>query len=165
MQKRFSRFLGKSGCRSRPPPRVLCRPKWDKILPRVARATRYHAITSFRQKLRDKYGAGLPDGGEWSCCPKGHRLVPYTTKGSGSCDGCGARLSKGDQVMDCGRCNWYLCDACLPASAQAPAAAVPAGPPPEAAWSVVEAPAVSRRAACSAASGGCVRARPASDRL
>jgi hypothetical protein len=44
-------------------------------------------------------------------CPNGHSLKDYTTVG-GWCDGCLKPLVRGDRVMDCRACNWYLCRAC-----------------------------------------------------
>lgn len=32
----------------------------------------------------------------------------------GICDGCKTKVHKGDCVMDCRTCNWYLCEACHP---------------------------------------------------
>lgn len=46
-------------------------------------------------------------------CPQGHMLQPWTAK-PGACDGCGRKVNKGDKVMDCRTCNWYLCDTCHP---------------------------------------------------
>jgi len=33
---------------------------------------------------------------------------------SGKCDGCSKKVQTGEQVMDCRRCNWYLCSVCCP---------------------------------------------------
>lgn len=46
-------------------------------------------------------------------CPQGHELQLWAAR-SGKCDGCNAKVTQGEQVMDCRRCNWYLCDACAP---------------------------------------------------
>lgn len=46
-------------------------------------------------------------------CPRGHMLQPWTAQ-PGSCDGCQRKICKGDKVMDCRQCNYYLCDACHP---------------------------------------------------
>jgi hypothetical protein len=32
----------------------------------------------------------------------------------GNCDGCGKMVLRGEYVMNCDECNWYLCDMCLP---------------------------------------------------
>jgi len=45
-------------------------------------------------------------------CPEGHTLQPWTAR-AGVCDGpCGRRVAEGEQVLDCRRCNFYLCDSC-----------------------------------------------------
>lgn len=44
-------------------------------------------------------------------CPAGHKLQPHTAQG-GTCDKCNGKVVLGDQVMDCRRCNWYLCKMC-----------------------------------------------------
>jgi hypothetical protein len=46
-------------------------------------------------------------------CSSGHALTSYLTPG-GVCDGCGASVSPGTQVMDCRACNYYLCSQCTP---------------------------------------------------
>merc|ERR1719203_1805835 len=48
-----------------------------------------------------------------SSCPQGHELQPWTAF-AGTCDGCERRVREGEQVMDCRRCNWYVCEVCLP---------------------------------------------------
>lgn len=48
-----------------------------------------------------------------STCPSGHELHPWAAL-PGTCDGCGRKVREDEQVMDCRRCNWYLCEACLP---------------------------------------------------
>jgi len=45
-------------------------------------------------------------------CPKGHLLYEHLETTYGTCDGCSAVVSSGEHVMNCGECNWYLCDAC-----------------------------------------------------
>lgn len=45
-------------------------------------------------------------------CPAGHKLQPWIAP-QGICDGC-ARVQSGTQVMDCRRCDWYLCMVCCP---------------------------------------------------
>jgi hypothetical protein len=50
-----------------------------------------------------------------ACCPSGHVLQPYTTTqsdGAGTCDGCNSAIACGAKVMDCRRCNYYLCELC-----------------------------------------------------
>jgi len=47
------------------------------------------------------------------CCPAGHELQPWVAR-SGHCDGCTRQVQRGENVMDCRRCNWYLCRACCP---------------------------------------------------
>merc|ERR1712048_687707 len=44
-------------------------------------------------------------------CKNGHELTPYLALG-GMCDGCKKRINNGDKVMDCRKCNWYLCRDC-----------------------------------------------------
>lgn len=46
-------------------------------------------------------------------CPQGHGLSSWIAR-AGHCDGCGRMVLKGERVMDCRSCNWYLCDTCLP---------------------------------------------------
>uniref|UniRef100_A0A7S4QRU5 Uncharacterized protein n=1 Tax=Alexandrium monilatum TaxID=311494 RepID=A0A7S4QRU5_9DINO len=46
-------------------------------------------------------------------CPQRHELRPWIAR-QGHCDGCGRMVMKGERVMDCRQCNWYLCDTCLP---------------------------------------------------
>lgn len=48
----------------------------------------------------------------WTC-PSGHMLQPWKAV-PGSCDGCGSKIHKGDCVMDCRQCNYYLCGTCHP---------------------------------------------------
>uniref|UniRef100_A0A7S1S534 Uncharacterized protein n=1 Tax=Alexandrium catenella TaxID=2925 RepID=A0A7S1S534_ALECA len=47
------------------------------------------------------------------CCPLGHELQPWDAP-AGICDGCGKRFPDGEQVMDCRRCEWLLCEVCCP---------------------------------------------------
>lgn len=47
-------------------------------------------------------------------CPAGHTLIPWTSPRAGKCDGCQKTVSKGEQVLDCRACNWYLCGTCSP---------------------------------------------------
>jgi hypothetical protein len=48
-------------------------------------------------------------------CPSGHPLKIYVTSG-GSCDGCRTSQSAGTTVMDCRRCNYWLCSDCCAVS-------------------------------------------------
>ena len=48
-------------------------------------------------------------------CPAGHELQLWAA-GVGDCDGCSKRVQTGELVMDCRRCNWYLCNACCSTS-------------------------------------------------
>lgn len=48
---------------------------------------------------------------EGPLCPSGHALQPWLTSG-GLCDGCGRETWRGEQVMDCRECDWYLCQSC-----------------------------------------------------
>lgn len=34
--------------------------------------------------------------------------------GAGTCDGCKQAVCNGERVMDCRKCNWYLCERCHP---------------------------------------------------
>jgi len=56
------------------------------------------------------------DGAQVKCwkCPKDHMLQPWISAGVGSCDGCHQKVYDGERVMDCRRCNWYLCERCHP---------------------------------------------------
>lgn len=47
-------------------------------------------------------------------CPSGHGLQLWANQRDGTCDGCGELVDRGDLVMDCRRCNWFLCAACHP---------------------------------------------------
>mmetsp|Transcript_77513 Transcript_77513/g.171671 ORF Transcript_77513/g.171671 Transcript_77513/m.171671 type:complete len:278 (-) Transcript_77513:24-857(-) len=47
-------------------------------------------------------------------CPAGHMLQPCKAE-PGACDGCRKFVCKGEAVLDCRTCNWYLCDECCPA--------------------------------------------------
>ncbi|CAK0815757.1 unnamed protein product [Prorocentrum cordatum] len=44
-------------------------------------------------------------------CPLGHSLGVWEAE-AGSCDGCRRVIRDGDLVMDCRRCNYYLCNEC-----------------------------------------------------
>lgn len=46
-------------------------------------------------------------------CPIGHRLS-FGPAAAGTCNGCRKLVLDGEHVMDCRRCNFYLCGACLP---------------------------------------------------
>jgi len=46
-------------------------------------------------------------------CPSSHMLFSALAK-RGNCDGCGKMVLRGEYVMNCDECNWYLCDICLP---------------------------------------------------
>lgn len=58
-------------------------------------------------------GFGSSGGDKIWHCPKGHLLQPWKAT-PGTCDGCKAKIHKGDCVMDCRQCNYYLCEACHP---------------------------------------------------
>jgi len=47
-------------------------------------------------------------------CPKGHTLQLITEVKRGKCDQCNKDIARGEQVMDCHECNWYLCGTCHP---------------------------------------------------
>jgi len=46
-------------------------------------------------------------------CPKGHELIP-SVPGAGVCDGCGTAMGLQDTVLDCRKCDWFICQNCLP---------------------------------------------------
>jgi len=46
-------------------------------------------------------------------CPAGHTLILWNAK-PGWCDGCGNKIKAGQAVMDCRKCNYYLCSSCAP---------------------------------------------------
>lgn len=48
-------------------------------------------------------------------CPFGHELQPWTAP-AGTCHGCGKQFPDGEQVMDCRRCEWLVCEICCPRS-------------------------------------------------
>jgi len=58
-------------------------------------------------------GFGSSGGEKIWHCPEGHLLQPWKAT-PGICDGCQAKIHKGDCVMDCRECNYYLCEACHP---------------------------------------------------
>merc|ERR1711971_1346527 len=45
-------------------------------------------------------------------CPRCHVLEEFAETLEGACDDCGNGVAKDERVMDCRRCNWYLCMAC-----------------------------------------------------
>lgn len=50
-----------------------------------------------------------------SKCPKGHPLLPDVEAfEGGTCDGCKEPVTPGSSVMQCKKCDWYLCSVCLP---------------------------------------------------
>jgi len=51
------------------------------------------------------------DGATILRCPAGHSLHSWVAR-AGTCDGCQRFVEDGEEVMDCRRCNWYLCKAC-----------------------------------------------------
>lgn len=46
-------------------------------------------------------------------CRQGHALRPWVAP-AGDCDGCGMQVQKGQVVMDCRRCDFFLCPRCCP---------------------------------------------------
>merc|ERR1719210_840144 len=42
-------------------------------------------------------------------------LQPWTAQ-AGTCDGCRRGVMRGERVMDCRPCNYYLCEACHPSA-------------------------------------------------
>jgi len=46
-------------------------------------------------------------------CPAAHLLRPWEAQ-AGVCDGCSRKVMKGEHVMDCRQCDWYLCRTCRP---------------------------------------------------
>lgn len=46
-------------------------------------------------------------------CPHGHELQKWAAR-EGSCNCCRRHIKPGEHVMDCRRCNWYLCQSCCP---------------------------------------------------
>jgi len=54
---------------------------------------------------------GIGSQGEPLKCPEGHTLQEWTAR-AGMCDGCRSRVLDGAKVLDCRRCNWYLCETC-----------------------------------------------------
>jgi len=51
-------------------------------------------------------------------CPEGHDLLPWSAP-AGMCHGCGKVFPDGEQVMDCRRCEWMLCEVCCPRTGSA----------------------------------------------
>lgn len=58
------------------------------------------------------FGSSGKGNKKWTCT-KGHLLQPWTAK-PGTCDGCHRKVNRGDKVMDCRQCNYYLCQECHP---------------------------------------------------
>lgn len=58
------------------------------------------------------FGSNGTQAKVWQC-PQGHMLQPWSAK-AGACDGCCKTVQKGERVMDCRACNYYLCEACHP---------------------------------------------------
>jgi len=56
---------------------------------------------------------GQAQAGHKQLCPEGHELLPWTAP-AGVCQGCGKIFPNGEQVMDCRRCEWMLCEICCP---------------------------------------------------
>mmetsp|Transcript_59335 Transcript_59335/g.117580 ORF Transcript_59335/g.117580 Transcript_59335/m.117580 type:complete len:291 (-) Transcript_59335:622-1494(-) len=50
-------------------------------------------------------------------CPSGHDLQKWRAR-AGTCNGCHQQVNCGEHVMDCRRCNWYLCLSCCPSKLQ-----------------------------------------------
>merc|ERR1740138_773846 len=57
-------------------------------------------------------GRGPPSRPSSSQCPQGHELQVWAAR-AGHCDGCLERVEQEEEVMDCRRCNFYLCRRCL----------------------------------------------------
>jgi len=64
--------------------------------------------------------ACLPQS-EAARCPQGHELLP-NVPGAGACDGCGTQMGPEDMVLDCRRCDWFVCQKCLPPGGVGPSA-------------------------------------------
>jgi len=45
-------------------------------------------------------------------CPKAHKLQQWASQSMGKCDGCAKVVARGEVVMDCRQCDWYVCNAC-----------------------------------------------------
>lgn len=74
-------------------------------------------------------------------CPQGHALVDLVTPVAGLCDGCSKHTEPGMRVMDCRRCDWFLCDTCSKQYEDAASANTTAG-------EIVEVPRRSREGSC-----------------
>lgn len=59
--------------------------------------------------------ASAQAGHKQRACPEGHELLPWTAP-AGVCQGCSKVFPDGEQVMDCRRCEWMLCEVCCPRS-------------------------------------------------
>ena len=46
-------------------------------------------------------------------CLNGHPLKKYVTSTWGKCNLCKKNISKGNLVLDCRKCNYYLCLKCI----------------------------------------------------
>merc|ERR1712070_145443 len=44
-------------------------------------------------------------------CPSGHELEPYIT-GGGNCRQCTKKIPRGQSVLDCAQCKWWVCAKC-----------------------------------------------------
>mmetsp|Transcript_17605 Transcript_17605/g.48605 ORF Transcript_17605/g.48605 Transcript_17605/m.48605 type:complete len:339 (-) Transcript_17605:61-1077(-) len=68
-------------------------------------------------------------------CLEGHQLWPWQAR-AGTCDGCGGKVKSGERVMDCRRCDYYLCSQCRPCGIEE--AAVEEKEPSSDMWSAVK---------------------------
>lgn len=59
------------------------------------------------------FWGGSEEKAEKRKCPAGHELALWDAK-PGWCDGCGSKIKSGQPVMDCRKCNYYLCRSCAP---------------------------------------------------
>ena len=65
-------------------------------------------------------------------CPDGHLMQLLTTPAPGSCDECDLPVGKGESVLACMPCNYWLCQECTSFNAQPPdTASVPAATAPQ----------------------------------
>ena len=46
-------------------------------------------------------------------CPQGHMLTLWRA-GPGQCDQCFRKVQRGEHVMDCRACEFFLCSECRP---------------------------------------------------
>ena len=74
------------------------------------------AAEQHRLEVEEKNTEAAAAAAAVKTCGRGHTLKVYMTPGTGTCDGCSKYITRGTTLMDCRRCNYYLCGQCDPRS-------------------------------------------------